>query len=97
MHCGIVAALTKLTSQAFTGKESDGTRRQYMRKVGFITPAEETFFSAVYSLISQEGTHKLDAPKQTVLVLERTISDYLLLLARRLSDRTSAYHRPPTP
>jgi hypothetical protein len=94
MHCGIVAALTKLTSQAFTGKESDGTRRQYMRKVGFITPAEETFFSAVYSLISQEGTHKLDAPKETVLVLERTISDYLLLLARRLSDRRRPASEP---
>jgi hypothetical protein len=87
MHCGIVSALVKLTGQPFAGKNSDGARRQYMREVGFITLAEETFFSAVYSLISQEGAHKLDAPKETVLVLERTISDYLLLLARRLSDR----------
>jgi hypothetical protein len=94
MHRGIVVALTKLTSQAFAGKESDGSRRQYMRKLGFITPAEETFFSAVYSLISQEGTHKLDAPKETVLVLERTISDYLLLLARRLSDRRRPASEP---
>jgi hypothetical protein len=95
MNRGIVGALTELSGQAFAEKDSDGGRRHYMRKVKFITLAEEEFFSAVYSLISKEGTHKLDAPKETVLVLERTISDYLLLLARRLSDRRSAYHRSP--
>jgi hypothetical protein len=97
MHCGIVSVLVKLTGQAFVGKNSDGARRQYMKEARFITSAEEAFFSAVYSLISQEGSHKLDAPKETILVLERTVSDYLLLLARRLSDRRSAYHHPPTP
>lgn len=95
MHCGIVSALIKLTGQPFVGKNLDGARRQYMREARFITSAEEAFFSAVYSLISQEGSHKLDAPKETVLLLERTILDYLVLLARRLSDRESVSHHPP--
>jgi hypothetical protein len=98
MHCGVVSALVKLTGQPFAAKNSDGARRRYMREAGFITAAEEAFFSAVYSLISQEGSHKLDAPKETVLLLERTILDYLVLLARRLSARKSASrHSPLTP
>jgi hypothetical protein len=90
MNCNIVSALTKLKGKAFAGKDSDGGRRQYMREVEFITLAEEKFFSAVYGLISKEGSHKLDAPKETILVMERTISDYLLLLARRLSEHRRA-------
>ena len=97
MNCGMVSTLTKLTGQPFAGRNSDGARRQYMREVKFITSAEEAFFSAVYSLISQEGSHKLEAPKETILVLERTVSDYLLLLARRLSDRKSSHHPPQPP
>lgn len=85
MHRGVVSDLVKLTAQPFAEKDSDGGRRRYMRVAGFITEAEENFFSAVYGLISQEGSHKLEAPRETILVLERTVSDYLLLLARRLS------------
>jgi hypothetical protein len=86
MHRGIVSTLVNLTGEAFTQKNSDGGRRLYMRNANFISLAEETFFSAIYTLISEEATHKLVAPKETVLLLEQTVSGYLLLLARRLSD-----------
>jgi hypothetical protein len=86
MNRAIVADLVKLTNKGFSHKQSDGRRRQYMREVGFISLAEETFFSSIYSLISEEATHRLLAPKETVLLLEKTVSGYLILLARRLSE-----------
>lgn len=64
--------------------DSDGARRAFMRDVGFITKAEEKFFSAIYSLISQEASHKLIAPRETVLLLHNTVFNYLLLLTERL-------------
>jgi hypothetical protein len=87
VHRAIVKGLVELTGKPFSHKNSDGGRRRYMADVGFISSAEETFFSAIYSLISEEATHRLLAPKETVLLLEKTVSGYLILLARRLSER----------
>jgi len=64
--------------------DTDGARRSYMRVVGFITKAEEKFFSAIYSLISEEASHKLIAPRETILLLHQTVFSYLLLLTERL-------------
>jgi hypothetical protein len=55
-----------------------------MREGGFITQPEEVFFSAIYSLISREASHRLIAPRETVLLLQRTVFSYLLLLSERL-------------
>jgi hypothetical protein len=70
-----------------TDAETDGARRHYMQRVGFITKAEEKFFSAIYSLISEEASHKLIAPRETVLLLHETVSNYVLLLNERLRRR----------
>lgn len=78
--------LADLTQAPFSGKDSDGDRRAYMRGQGFITAAEEEFFSAIYRLLSREGTHKLIAARETVLLMETTVAGYLRLLLRRLSD-----------
>ncbi|MFI5112470.1 MAG: hypothetical protein ACHP9S_06580 [Terriglobales bacterium] len=87
-HWTVVTRLAKLRStEPPTGSEtSDGKRREYMRIVNFITPAEEKFFSAIYSLISEEGVHQLLAPRETVALLEHTVTQYLTLLLRRLSE-----------
>jgi len=86
-HRQVVQALERETGKAYDGKDhKDGSRRAYMSRVGFISKPEEVFISAVYTLISDEATHGLIAPKETVLVLHRTVRDYLLLLARRLSN-----------
>ena len=85
-HRDIVKDLAQLTAKPFVGKDSDGRRREYMREVGFISVPEEKFFSAIYTLLSEEASHKLISPKETVLVLERTVAAYLLLMVRRLSE-----------
>ena len=85
-HRGIVRSLEQRTGEAYKGEDRDGARRAYMRTLGFISEPEEQFFSAIYTLISKEATHKLIAPKETVLVMHRTVYGYLLLLLRRLSQ-----------
>ena len=86
-HRLLVKALERETGQPYEGKDrQDGGRRAYLSRVGFISRAEEDFFSRVYTLISDEGTHPLIAPKETVLVFYRFVLDYLLLLVRRLSN-----------
>jgi hypothetical protein len=94
-HRAIVRQIEKLTLRTFRGEDLDGARRAYLRDVGFITRPEEKFLSCIYSLISEEGTHKLIAPKETVLVLERTTNDFLLLLLGRLSRWTSCPDQIP--
>lgn len=81
-----VARLGAITGSPYDGADKDAERRTYLRRVGFINVAEERFLSAIYALLSGEGTHKLIAPRETMLVMERTVRDYLLLLVRRLSD-----------
>lgn len=83
-HREIVKQLETITEKPYEGGEKDGARRGYMRAVDFITEPEEKFFSAVYSLISQEGSHRLIAPRETVLLLHQTVCNYLRLLAERV-------------
>ena len=85
-HREIVKRLVELTRSPYTGGDKDGKRREYFRVVGFISEPEESFFSAIYTLISREGSHKLIAPRETVLVIEQTVRSYLSLLVRRLSS-----------
>ena len=82
----MVARLGALTGTRYAGPDKDFNRRAYLRKVGFINLAEEKFLTAIYGILSGEGSHKLIAPRETMLVMERTVQDYLLLLVRRLSD-----------
>lgn len=44
----------------------------------FINEHEKKFFTAIYGLISNKSNHELDVPKETVLVMERTVRDYYL-------------------
>jgi hypothetical protein len=67
--------------------DKDGARRAYMRQCGFITPPEEKFFSAIYSLVSEEASHKLLAERETALFMHVTVSHYIRLLVERLSRR----------
>ena len=85
LHKAIVDQLEAIYHKPCSEKGRDGSRRGYMRDVGFISAPEEKFFSCIYSFISQEGSHKLIAPRETVMVLFRTVSDYLILLLKRLS------------
>ncbi len=85
-HRSIVEELAKIKQESYPGKNKDFDRSAYMRQVGFISPPEEKFITCVYSLISEEASHKLEAPKETVLVLQATVHNYLLLLLKRLSD-----------
>ena len=89
-HRGVVGELQKMTGQECADPDKDGTRRSYMRQVKFINDAEEQFFSSIYTLLSREGTHTLLAPKETVLVMHRTVKDYLLLLLRRLDAKRAS-------
>jgi hypothetical protein len=90
VHRAVVQELEKMTGRQCSNPEMDGARRRYMRDADFITPAEEAFFSCIYTLISGEASHKLDAPKETMLVMQRTVREYLLLLLRRLRDKRVA-------
>jgi hypothetical protein len=84
-HRGFVVELgSRSGAVIFSGADKDGARRLYMRQAGLITLDEETFFSAIYALISREGSHKLIAPRETVLLLYQTVYSYLLLLNERL-------------
>jgi len=85
-HRSIVEELAKIKQESYPGKNKDFDRRAYMRQAGFISPPEEKFITCVYALISEEASHKLEAPKETVLVLQTTVHNYLLLLLKRLSD-----------
>ena len=84
-HREIVRELESIHKKPYAGGDKDGARRSYMRSVDFITLPEEDFFSAIYSLISREATHRLVAPRETVLLLHQTVSNYLLLLTERLN------------
>jgi len=82
------AIIDKLSSPKapYSGADKDGARRGYLREREFISPAEDQFFSAVYSLISKEGSHRLIAPRETVLLMHQTVTGYIQLLFRRLSS-----------
>ena len=88
-HRAIVSRLETLKNMPYMGLDMDKDRRAYMCESGFITAPEKQFFAAIYTLISQEASHKLIAPKETVLVLQTTVNNYLLLLLRRLRDLSS--------
>jgi hypothetical protein len=83
-HREFVTELEVVTKTPYAGDDKDGARRNYMRAVSFITKPEEVFFSAIYGLISREGSHRLIAPRETVLLLHQTVFSYLLLLTERL-------------
>ena len=83
-HGAIVKKLALSKKKGYSGEDRDADRRNYMLEVGFITQAEKNFFACIYSLISQEASHKLVAPRETILVLQRTVNDYLVLLLTRL-------------
>lgn len=85
-HREVVSNLVNLTSVQCPDPNKDGVRRAYMRKIGFISEPEEKFFSAIYTLLSEEGSHKLVAPRETMLVMEQTVQNYLSLLNRRLAS-----------
>lgn len=84
-HRVIVKQLATIKGKPYDGAEKDGARRHYMRSVDFISEPEEKFFSAIYSLLSQEGSHRLIAPRETTLLLHQTVSNYIRLLAERVS------------
>lgn len=86
VHRALVNRIACANGNQYKGDDKDGQRRTYMRNMNFISEPEEKFFSAIYSLISNEASHKLNAPKETILVMHRTVSDYLLLLLRRLDN-----------
>lgn len=85
-HREIVSQLVGVTGMQCTDTSKDGARRTYLRKVSFISEPEEKFFSAIYTLLSEEASHKLIAPRETMLVMEQTVLGYLSLLNRRLPD-----------
>ena len=91
-HREIVGRLVERTGLPYRGGERDGKRREYFRTVLFISEPEEKFFSAIYTLLSEEASHKLIAPRETILVMEQTVRSYLSLLIRRLSSFS-----PPKP
>ncbi len=93
-HRVVVSELERMTGRRCEREVKDGSRRAYMRDVDFITRPEEAFFSAIYTLLSDAATHRLLAPKETVLVMNITVENYLLLLFRRLdAQKTSLPQR----
>jgi hypothetical protein len=85
-HREIVARLAVATGTPYRDANKDGSRRAFLRRVSFISEPEERFFSAIYSLLSEEASHKLIAPRETMLLMEQTVKGYLSLLIRRLSS-----------
>jgi hypothetical protein len=83
-HRALVNRLVALTNTQCADLNKDGSRRTYLRKIGFITEPEERFFSAIYTLLSEEASHKLIAARETMLVLQQTVHNYILLLNQRL-------------
>jgi hypothetical protein len=88
-HREVVNRLVTVTGTQCINANKDGARRAYLRKIGFISEPEERFFSAIYTLLSEEASHKLIAPRETMLVMEQTVHNYLSLLNRRLSSFAS--------
>jgi hypothetical protein len=88
-HREIVAKLVVATGTPCPDAKKDGARRAYLRKVGFISQPEEKFLSAIYTLLSEEASHRLIAPRETMLVMEQTVQGYLSLLIRRFSSFSS--------
>jgi len=84
-HRALVQQLEALTAKKYQGGERDDMRRHYLRDVGFLSPPEEKFLSVVYGLISAEASHKLMAPRETVLVMYTTVNGFIHLLFKRLS------------
>jgi hypothetical protein len=87
-HRATVARVAEIEKLAFLGKDKDGERRNYLAAANFLTEPEEKLISLIYSMISAEASHKLTAGKDTVLFLHTTVSNYLLLIFRRLRDKT---------
>jgi hypothetical protein len=79
-----------MTGHQCADPDKDGASRIYMREVEFINDAGEQFFSSIYTLLSREGTHRLLALKETILVMCRTIKDYLSLLVRGLHAKRAS-------
>jgi hypothetical protein len=96
-HRGMVDKLEALTGESCQEKAKDGGRRAYMRRAGFISEPEEKFFSSIYTLISEEASHKLDAPRETILLLHQTVGSYLFLMVERLRRRLAASHKVAIP
>jgi hypothetical protein len=88
-HRAIVSRLEILKKMPYNGADLDRDRRAFLYEAGFITLSEKQFFGSIYTLISQEASHKLIAPKETVLVLQATVNNYLLLFLRRLRNLAS--------
>jgi len=86
-HRVLVHEMEKITGKQYQGGEKDGARRQYLRDIGFISLPEEKFLTAIYALISEEASHKLIAPRETVFVLLTTVRGFIQLLSKRLHDR----------
>jgi hypothetical protein len=87
-HQWAVERIERITRR-HPANDKDGARREFLRQEGFITETEEKFFSAIYSLISKAGVHRFSAPRETLLVMERAVTGYLLLLHRRAAARQS--------
>ena len=85
-HRELVSQLVILTGTQCADASKDGARRAYLKKVTFISEPEEKFFSAIYTLLSEEASHKLIAPRETMLVMEQSVLGYLSLLSRRLPE-----------
>jgi hypothetical protein len=85
-HRAIVKELARIKQESYSGKDRDSDRRAYMRLTGFISPPEEQFIGSIYSLISAEASHRLIAPRETVLVLQTTVHNFLILLLKRLAN-----------
>jgi len=89
-HEMVVTELESVTNTPCTDRSKDGSRRAYLRAVDFISAPEEIFFSSIYTLLSQEASHKLIAPRETILLLYDTVHAYLVLLLRRLHARRAS-------
>jgi len=84
-HRNLVDRLEEIHGKSCADVARDGSRRAYMREIGFISIPEEKFFTSIYTLLSKEASHRLVAPRETVMVMFQTVHDYLILLLRRLA------------
>lgn len=85
-HREVLSELLRLRRDTQPVPSKDGERRQLLRRLEFVSPAEEKFLSAVYGLLSEEGTHRLIAPRETVLIFLQTTESLAALLFRRLAN-----------
>lgn len=88
-HRITVARVAEIEKRPFLGMDKDGERRNYLAAAKFLTEPEEKLISLIYSMISAEASHKLTAGKDTVMFLHTVVSNYLLLIFRRLRDKTN--------